>query len=70
MSKRIGNVVVITDEPDLICFDCGKITETRPYGPNGEEICHECGMKDELTTMAQMFIRLFRRFSGNSKSTG
>lgn len=28
------------------CQLCRKIAETRPYGPNGEEVCFDCGMKD------------------------
>lgn len=38
------------------CQLCGKIDETRPYGPNGEEICYACGMKDEETTK-KMFLK-------------
>lgn len=59
MSRNIDGVAVITDEPDFICFQCGKAAETRPYGPNGEEICFECGMKDEETTNRMMRIKLF-----------
>jgi hypothetical protein len=29
------------------CDLCGKIAELRPYGPKGEMVCFECGMKDE-----------------------
>ena len=29
------------------CDLCGKIAELRPYGPNGETVCFECGMLDE-----------------------
>lgn len=29
------------------CDLCEKIAELRPYGPNGECVCFECGMKDE-----------------------
>lgn len=59
MSRNIDGVAVITNEPDFICFQCGKVAETRPYGPNGEEICFECGMKDEETTNRMMRIKLF-----------
>jgi hypothetical protein len=38
---------IIEAEGDGRCQLCGKIAETRPYGPNGEEVCFECGMKDE-----------------------
>ena len=32
------------------CQLCGKPEELRPYGPNGEWICFDCGMEDEITT--------------------
>lgn len=59
MSKRVSNIPVIEGEPDFICFMCGKVAETRPYGPNGEELCFECAMKDEKETSIQLDIRLF-----------
>lgn len=40
----------ISVEPESRCELCGKVAETRPYGPNGERICYQCGMKDEKTT--------------------
>ena len=57
MTQRIGNTVIIQQEPDGMCELCGKVSELRPYGPNGERICFECGMKDEATT-ARQFGRL------------
>lgn len=59
MSKNVNGVPVIEAEPDFICFQCGKIAETRPYGPNGEEVCFECGMKDLETTERMMGTKLF-----------
>lgn len=59
MSQLIGNIVVIEAESDTKCELCGKIDETRPYGPNGEEICYECGMKDAAQTVKRMGIVLF-----------
>lgn len=50
MSKRIGDVVIIEATPPAKCELCGKEDELRPYGPNGENICFDCGMKDEKTT--------------------
>lgn len=38
---------VIEAEGDGRCQLCGAVEETRPYGPNGEEVCFDCGMKDE-----------------------
>lgn len=45
--------VGIIERRDNNCELCGKVEELRPYGPNGELICFECGMKDEETTTAQ-----------------
>ena len=59
MSRNVNGIVIIEAEPDLICFLCGKIDETRPYGPNGEEICYECGMKNQEETDRMMGIKLF-----------
>lgn len=39
------------------CELCGTIAETRPYGPNGEEVCFACGMKNE-EAMRRGFDRL------------
>lgn len=33
--------------PDDKCELCGAVEETRPYGPKGERVCFDCGMKDE-----------------------
>jgi len=41
---------IISHEPDQCCEFCGIIDECRPYGPNDEQICFECAMKDEETT--------------------
>lgn len=45
----------IAEEPMRMCEMCGVIDECRPYGPNYEQICFECGMKDEETTKQKMF---------------
>jgi hypothetical protein len=42
--SRLG---VIEATPPQKCELCGTRAETRPYGPNGEEVCFPCGMKDE-----------------------
>lgn len=59
MSRNINGIPVIEAEPDFICAFCGKVSETRPYGPNGEEICFDCGMKNEEQTEAVMDFKLF-----------
>lgn len=48
---------LIEPEPDGVCELCGKTDETRPYGPKGEEVCFDCGMKDEAAAK-----RGFERF--------
>lgn len=59
MSKRIGDMIIIEAEPDGVCELCGKIDETRPYGPKGERICWDCGQKNKTTTERQMKRILF-----------
>lgn len=49
----------IAPEPDQVCEMCGVVAECRPYGPKGEQICFECGMKDEETTRKRMSKYIF-----------
>ena len=37
----------IAAEVATVCEMCGKIDECRPYGPNDENICFDCAMKDD-----------------------
>lgn len=46
MTKRIGNVVIFEETAPAKCELCEQVKELRPYGPNGENICYECGMKN------------------------
>lgn len=46
-----SKVLIIEPEADDQCELCGEIAELRPYGPNGERICFDCGMKDEAGTV-------------------
>ena len=41
----------IKKESPQRCELCGKAEETRPYGPNMENVCFACGMKNELACM-------------------
>jgi len=50
---------IIQEEPMQVCELCGVIDETRPYGPNYEQICFECAMKDEETTRKRMTEYVF-----------
>lgn len=47
MSEIIGDTFFIKEEEPTVCELCGTSAETRPYGPNGENVCFPCGMKDE-----------------------
>lgn len=40
------------------CELCGTHAELRPYGPNNENICFECGMKDQETTKEKFLEHL------------
>lgn len=56
--ERRGKVVIM-DRRDPRDFDgncelCGKADELRPYGPNNENICFDCGMKDEAGTAKKL----------------
>ena len=56
----------IAEEAPQRCEMCGVIDECRPYGPNGEQICFECGMKDEETTRKQFAKYVLGVEDGNS----
>lgn len=62
MSERIGDIAFSYAEKPQQCDLCGKVAELRPYGPKGECICFDCGMKDKATTERMMGQRIF----GNS----
>lgn len=50
---------IISQQPDEACESCGSISECRPYGPNDENICFDCAMKDKETTERKMAAYLF-----------
>lgn len=50
---------IIIPEPPQMCELCGKVDECRPYGPNNEQICFDCGMKDTATTEKKMMSYIF-----------
>lgn len=58
MTRRVGNALIIEPEQAQQCDFCGKIAELRPYGPKGECICYECGMKNPELAKAQFLKRL------------
>ena len=49
--KKDGvRLVFLEAEPDGACELCGRTAETRPYGPDGKEICFDCGERPENRT--------------------
>ena len=57
---------IIAHEPMRMCEMCGVIDECRPYGPNDEQICFDCAMKDEETTERKMRAYIFGEEDGKS----
>ncbi len=55
----------IAQQPDEVCEMCGKVDECRPYGPNDENICFDCAMKDEATTERKMAAYIFGETDAN-----
>ncbi len=54
MTRRTKDgLVIIAAEEDGLCEFCGGKAELRPYGPNGEYVCFQCGMKDEEAAIRQ-----------------
>lgn len=50
---------IIAEQAPEVCEMCGVVAECRPYGPNDENICFECAMKDEETTRRKMEAYIF-----------
>ena len=50
---------IIQEESPQACEMCGVIDECRPYGPNNEEICFDCGQKDIEITERKMAAYIF-----------
>jgi len=45
---------IICEEPPQACELCGEHKECRPYGPKGEQVCFDCGMKNEPAARRMM----------------
>jgi len=50
---------IISEEEEQECELCGAFEECRPYGPKGEQVCFECGMKNKETTNRKMAEYIF-----------
>ena len=58
MTKKVNGIFVIEEQTSQTCDLCGNLEETRPYGPNGEEVCFDCGMKDKDAAHAALIERM------------
>lgn len=58
MSRIENGILIIEPEKPQQCELCGKIASLRPYGPNGEKICFECGMKNREAAVIAFRNRL------------
>lgn len=47
VAQAIDTGTLIQAQPAGRCELCSTVAETRPYGPQGEDVCFECAMKDE-----------------------
>lgn len=68
MTRIHEGTLIIETEPPQTCELCGKIEETRPYGPNGEEICVECGHDEEGNPLPHVVERFHARIEGISNA--
>lgn len=58
MTREIEGGLLIEPQPGEHCEMCHRFAETRPYGPRGERVCFECGMKDPKSAERQFARRL------------
>ena len=62
MTRRIKigkrSVLASEVEPAAICEMCGAKEELRPYGPKGENVCFDCGKKNEAAMEHAFMQRL------------
>ena len=50
---------IISEQHNEVCEMCGKVDECRPYGPQDENICFDCGMKNKEITEKKMATYIF-----------
>jgi hypothetical protein len=47
MTRRVGNVVILEEEPPTTCARCKRVRETRPVLEDGTRLCHDCATPEE-----------------------
>jgi hypothetical protein len=50
---------IIQEQAPEVCEMCGKIEECRPYGPNDENVCFDCAMKNPAAAERKMAAHIF-----------
>lgn len=68
MTRREGAKLIIEQTEPTTCFYCHKVAELRPYGPQGQSICFDCGMHNPEETERQ-FLKLLEGCNGFSDPT-
>ena len=59
MTRKLSkHVLLIEQEEPSKCELCGEEKELRPYGPNGENVCFSCAMKNEEAAKQHFAKRL------------
>ena len=54
--ENLKFIVTEATEPAK-CFYCHRVRELRPYGPQGQGICFDCGMHNRAETEKQFAKR-------------
>lgn len=68
MTRREGTKLIIEQTEPATCFFCHKVAELRPYGPQGQSICFDCGMHNNEET-AKQFLKLLEGCDGVAHSS-
>lgn len=63
-------IVIIRKRKPQGCDLCDTVAELRPYGPNGEWICFECGTKNPEATKRQCKKMFIDQLLNNKKRKG
>jgi hypothetical protein len=60
VTRRIGPIGIIEVEPPTECGLCARVLETRPYGEDGQRICHPCFINGDEKLQATVIANMNR----------
>jgi len=63
MTRREDAKLIIEQTEPATCFFCHRVAELRPYGPQGQSICFDCGMHN-IEETAKQFHKLLEGSDG------